>query len=424
MNKTQRIAYIEEKRKAVEKNFNNGKFQVPWEEGTLDLPIIKLEKDFLRYRLENGRTQRKQLEYIERPSVDKDLFKDPESEKTQLAQHEILLEMAEFEGLKEDVIKYGLRDPVIITYDGFVLNGNRRLAVLRESTDEEYVKCVVLPKETTPKELYDLELDLQMAKEMKADYNWVDELLTIRRGIDVFKEKDVTIAKKMRIGKIEVNRRLNMLRLVDLYLNWLKSPGKYFIFGEKDEQVFIELEKFTRNTENEEKQKLGREIVFGILQNPPEAGRLYKHVTMFFRNFDETLKKFQKQQIKSDGEDKGIMKKIKKSRDPLYQLAQAKDLIGEETVIYQVSPLFENPESAKKHIDKILEYSEDVEALELEKKDKNASFNLVGEVQRKLQSVIINSQTANKTGIKNKLKEIIVFSQDLIKKIDNEQKGE
>ena len=422
MDKIQRIDYIEKKRKAAEENRNSAKFQIPWQGGVLDLPIINVEKDFLRYRLENGRTQRKQLEYVERPGIDNNLFSDPESEKAQSAQHQILKEMAVDEGLKGDIIKYGQRQSAIITQDGFVLNGNRRLAALREYTDTEFVQCVVLPKEASAKDLYDLEMDLQMAKEMKADYNWVDELLTIRRGIEKFGEKEKLIAKRMRIGPNQIRYKLNMLIIVDLYLEWLGKHKKYYIFGDRDEQVFIELEKFTRKTKNAEKQKLARIVVFGALQDPPEAGRLYKHVTRFFRHIDEAIKKFQEEHVKDKREEK--QEKIEISDDPLEKLAATKDIIDEDKVIAEVTPFFENPKNAKENIRNILEYSEDAEELEKEKKDRNASFNKVGEAQRKLESITINSQTGNKIGIKNKLIEIKILANKYIEKINEESKGD
>ncbi|MCK4635860.1 MAG: hypothetical protein KAT32_03275, partial [Candidatus Moranbacteria bacterium] len=101
-----------------------------------------------------------------------------------------------------------------------------------------------------------------------------------------------------------------------------------------------------------------------------------------------------------------------------------KDIIDEDKVIAEVTPFFENPKNAKENIRNILEYSEDAEELEKEKKDRNASFNKVGEAQRKLESITINSQTGNKIGIKNKLIEIKILANKYIEKINEESKGD
>lgn len=423
MNKETRSDCLEKLVDEQMKKHDHHTFKVKWRGEDIHPPIIKVDKHFLRYRLQSGRTKRKQIEYVEMHlNLERDLFEDPESEIAQKAQHEILLGMIDEAGLKKDLYGEGQQQPAIITYDGYVLNGNRRLAAIRENDKIQFMDCVVLPKSANPKDLYELEIDLQMAKETKADYNWVDELLHLREGLEnqQIRESEKVLAKKMKISPQQLKNKLDMLRLVDLYLKWLGKQGKYFIFGEKDEQVFIELEKFSRKLKNPEEQKIAREIVFGILQNPPSEGRLYKHITRVFKHFDETLINFKnkmKDSLPPKVSEKHEKDALSPTDDPLKTLAGKADLNKKKEVAMQISKFFNNPASAEKNIETLLEASEDAEASVRDKKDRNASYDRVSNAQRQLQGTIIDSSTSNVEAIFEKLKEIIRISNELLVKI-------
>ena len=247
MSDLQRIEHLRKMVKSQEENPKKHTETVRWRGENYHLSVIRVETSFLRYRLENGRTRRKQIEYLQNnPDAPSDLFNDPESNEAQEAQNIILLDLINEKGLKDDLLTEGQRKPAIITYDGYVLNGNRRLAALKENKIQ-HMDCVVLPEDSNPKDLYELELDLQMARDTKAEYNWVDVLLHIRYGIEDLKEEKSNLTKKMRLGKKEIESKISMLFLVDLYLDWLNKPKQYHIVGAVDEQAFKELENMSRN---------------------------------------------------------------------------------------------------------------------------------------------------------------------------------
>jgi len=85
--------------------------------------------------------------------------------------------------LFEDLKSRGQDQPAIITYDGYLVNGNRRTAALK-FLGERYIDCVVLPEDTSPKDIYELEQRLQISEDFKEDYHWINELRNIRRGIE------------------------------------------------------------------------------------------------------------------------------------------------------------------------------------------------------------------------------------------------
>ena len=217
--------------------------QVPFRDGQIHLPRILVPADFPRYRLQSGRTHRKQAEYIEQHDLSADFFDDPESEDAQHAQHEILLQLIDEGDLREDLEEREQLFPLVLTKDGYIVDGNRRTAALRKKREEQ-LEAVVLPPDADVNDLYETELELQMARETKAEYSWIDEALHIRYGIDQLGESTEQIAKRMRMSKNDVKSMLGRLELVDLYLDWLGHPGAYHRVGGDttlDEQSFLEL---------------------------------------------------------------------------------------------------------------------------------------------------------------------------------------
>jgi hypothetical protein len=237
-----RIAFLK-KRVEAAKQEGVPTQQVPFRDGQIHLPRIKIPADFPRYRLQSGRTHRKQAEYIERHDLPPDFFADPESEDAQLAQHRILLGLIDEEKLREDLVERDQLFPLVLTKDGYIVDGNRRTAALRDK-GEEQLEAVVLPDDADAIDLYETELELQMARETKAKYSWVDEALHVRYGIDELEESTEKIAKRMRMSKDDINDLLGRLELIDVYLAWLGHPAAYHRVGGDqtlDEQSFKEI---------------------------------------------------------------------------------------------------------------------------------------------------------------------------------------
>jgi hypothetical protein len=220
---------------------------VPFRQEQVNLPQIQVPIDFPLYNLQNGRTHRAQAAYVERHELADDFFADPESDEAQVAQEHILREMIDQSGLRADLLEREQRTPLVLTHDGFIADGNRRTAALRAEGKVEHVMAVVLPEDCTAVDLYDTEFEMQMARDTKAEYNWVDEALHVRMGIRDLAQSPAAIARRMGIGVTEddVEALLGRLSLVDLYLDWLGAPGKYHRVPADErsaaQQSFIEL---------------------------------------------------------------------------------------------------------------------------------------------------------------------------------------
>jgi hypothetical protein len=409
---------------------------IRWRGKNIDLPVIQLKTQDLRYRLENGRTRRKQMQYIiENQDTPEDLFADPESDVAQEAQHEILLGLVDQEGLLDDLDKVKQREPVIITYDGYVLNGNRRLAALRK-LKTQHIDCVVLPKDADQGDLYDLEIDLQMRRETKAEYNWVDELLNIRYGLDVIREDDKAIAERMGIDDKEFRKKMSILAYVDLYLVWLGLPDQYFKV-EGDQQAFKELEAQISNIKDSRKSESIRELAFALIKDKPEEGSVYTYVKNLVKNYDSIQNKLRDQESFSSNDND--------TDTPEEHAESSKSLVDEEieenTSIDEEDPLssagkldnisnkeklkpdpimeaFQSPTTAKKHVKSLVNAINDAKEETKELKDKQAAYNNINTAQRKLASVKIDHTTLKRDTIKVKLKQIMKISTELLGRLN------
>jgi hypothetical protein len=245
-----RIAFLEERVEAASAR-NPTTFPVPFRQHQIDVVKIEAPIGFPLYRLESGRTHRAQSLHVERNGLPANFFDDPESDATQAAQHEILLDLINQQNLAQDLIEKQQRNPVVLTYDGFIVDGNRRTCALRDQGDVENVTAVVLPPDATASEVYETELELQMARQTKADYNWIDEALHVNYGVTELyghrsgQEAIHAIAQRMNRDDKDIEEILGRLTMVDLYLEWLGQPGKYHRIaadgGSESRQAFVEL---------------------------------------------------------------------------------------------------------------------------------------------------------------------------------------
>jgi hypothetical protein len=103
---------------------------------------------------------------------------DPEGEAAQAAIAELLRATPGFEKLKQNLADEPQREPGIITRQGRLINANTRAVALGD-LGREYIEVMVLPADATIGEIYDLELDLQVAEDYRQDYTFTNELLFV-----------------------------------------------------------------------------------------------------------------------------------------------------------------------------------------------------------------------------------------------------
>ncbi|MGH3260646.1 MAG: hypothetical protein ACRDNS_01485, partial [Trebonia sp.] len=150
-----RIAFLRERVEAAERAAGRQTFDVPFRQRSQPLVKIDVPIGFPLYNVNSGRTHRAQRAWIEEQNRPSNFFGDPEDDEVQTVQHALLKEMIDLRNLAEDLQNRQQRNAIVLTYDGFIVDGNRRVAALREAGDVENAVAVVLPSDATAPEVYE-----------------------------------------------------------------------------------------------------------------------------------------------------------------------------------------------------------------------------------------------------------------------------
>jgi hypothetical protein len=275
----------------------------------LTLPIKKIPIEYLVYRLNNMRTTVEQLEYISQNDLEQDYFKShQESDTAQLAQHQILVEMSKsaianiWDALKQ---RRSLRDPLVITPDCVVVNGNRRLAAMRDLIHESpldfdnfrTVECIVLP-ESDESTLVDYETRIQIARDLRSEYGWVHTALGLQTQISVLNWSQERAVQAWGMEWKDLAGLLQSFSFATEYLEFIEKSGNFAELKDK-EQVF----KTLAETQAKEKRDgtdavtlhAQRLFVYNVLRTGDFEGRAFDYARM-----SPDLLKRAKESLKTD----------------------------------------------------------------------------------------------------------------------------
>lgn len=251
---TARKRYYDDMVKSLEPT--GEKYEVPYKSGTdfTPLPVyeIPIGEDFkfgLRFNLENSRI----IKYVisERK---KGVILDPEKPETQEFINEILLKDELYSknavrDLKTNLDAAGQRNPAIISCDGTIWNGNRRISVMKsmykETGDQKWtrVKAVFLP-ELSKKDLKHLEHRLQVAPTYQEDYDRITLLLDCRK---MHREEGWTLKElensfNRRYKEKAIEKFIKQIDLIDDYLERIGHKDNYLSLGEKGAEFFANVQ--------------------------------------------------------------------------------------------------------------------------------------------------------------------------------------
>jgi len=271
-------------------------------------PVIRVPIDLLLYRMENGRTAKSQEEFILRNHLDENYFlTGEENEEVQKVQHAMVLEIAK--DSRADIygeLKYrGVQtENLLVTHSGVVLNGNRRLAAMRDlfANDDTfkvfgYVNVTVLPENATPTDLEEIESELQEIPETKLEYDWISRRLKLRRRRDQVKIPLEKLKKMYRFkSHKDINREIEQLELAEDYLErYLKRPRDYDAV-ETSEQIFKQLQA-ALETKSGELEELSRFIAYPLVKEARGLqDRVYQFRFAFGADAEEVLRRIAKEE--------------------------------------------------------------------------------------------------------------------------------
>ncbi|WP_369253350.1 transcriptional regulator [Geodermatophilus amargosae] len=156
---------------------------IEWRGQQRPVQVITMPVNVLSY---NPGTHRVRAQRSLDPVRDRELDSNPFGEAAQAYLHHLLMgDPADpkkvdpaFEALKEDLRLHGQNEPGIITRDGVLINANTRCAALRE-LGQEHIRVGVLPTDAGIEDIQSIELSLQLRRDHKRDYSFVNFLLAV-----------------------------------------------------------------------------------------------------------------------------------------------------------------------------------------------------------------------------------------------------
>lgn len=156
----------------------------------------------------------------------------------------------ETEALTQHIKLHGQLDPGVITFDGAVINANRRMAIISKLHDDtgearfEYLNVARLPTSVTEKDLWRIEAGIQFARDFKLDYGPVNELLKLREGKGQhLTPKEISTALLGRYSEKQIEEKLEILKQIESYLEFIGKRQQY-------DQVQGDVEKFNSLVHN------------------------------------------------------------------------------------------------------------------------------------------------------------------------------
>jgi hypothetical protein len=249
---------------------------VPTREGYLELPVVDVPERVLVYRVENGRLLSELAEEARAQNVTLDELKErAQTLEIQRLLHRLLLDKARDPGapIYRELEQYGRQtEPLLIQRDGLVLNGNRRLATMRELSEQPTerfgrfatVRAALLPEGLDREQVEIIEATLQMAPNLKQEYGWINRRLKLRQhSLEMARERVVEAYRFVDAASIDVE--LGELGLAEAYLEWIGQPRRYALV-ESNEAHFTQLHEKLRLVSQDHLREVWTLLGFAMLR--------------------------------------------------------------------------------------------------------------------------------------------------------------
>lgn len=196
------------------------------------LRVYKLPIDYLFYNIRNGRFAAEYNDLVKREGGDL----QPENKKDAEKIKKLLLDLDPIETKRtyDDIKIRGQWNCGVITEDGYVIDGNRRMSIiskLHEDTGQEkwkFMDVARLEGSISAEDLWKLEAGIQLGKDEIVRYGPVNELLKLREGVSAgLSLKEIVKTLYGYEKDEEVKEKLDRLELIEQYLRFIGMPQQY-----------------------------------------------------------------------------------------------------------------------------------------------------------------------------------------------------
>ncbi len=258
MNKETRIQKIQEIIKRDE-NKPFGKMEIPWNDKLESKDVYLIPLEYLIYNKYNGRILSR-TQSLEKQNYNIDV----ETDEGKLKIEKLLWDSNETRNKTTlaSINDYGQQKVGIITRDGIVIDGNRRVMLLNYGKKYTYFKTVVLnvTLDENPLEIEKLETTYQMGEDEKVGYNATEKYIKSKLLYKKLTQKvyssnpEKHIPDHKTIAKIanwmgeepsEVVKYLDTMEVMDEYLEFLEYDGIFTQLDKREDQ-FLNLTKWLK----------------------------------------------------------------------------------------------------------------------------------------------------------------------------------
>ena len=267
-------------------------------------PVYKIALTELYYNNQNDRIATQICEYKDK--INKDVFSvDYENIEEY---NEIVAEFIK-ESNKEAFLKtmnnikrFSQLEAGVVTTDGRIIDGNRRFTCLRELSknnhDFNYFNAVILDEnEYTPKDIKQLELQIQHGHEDKVGYDIIDRCVGIYNDVlkdgHMFTKEEYCRYTDMKM--IELNKLIEKTNLINEFLEYMGAKEKFHVAKKLEiDGPISELLSVKKNSSDWEKLKI---ITFDniILKTDKDITRYIRDLKKYTKeNLDEYLDEHKK----------------------------------------------------------------------------------------------------------------------------------
>lgn len=239
--------------------------------------VFRIPLELLKYNLQNGRIATFFIENENKINSLNEL-----EIKNEIKNEIINSDKKSHDKTKNNIKLVGQQEPGIVLLDGTVIDGNRRFTCLLELNQEnpnqeeyKYFNAFILNSDDVDEKIIkQLELNIQLAKDEKVNYDIMDRYMDIYNVISL--QKKLTIEEYSRdsnISEKDIKKIIEQIEVVKEYLEYIKKDLKWDIIKKKKKlEHFKEILNSLNKINSKSEQNTMKQIAFDyILCEMPDA---------------------------------------------------------------------------------------------------------------------------------------------------------
>jgi hypothetical protein len=212
----ERIRSLVEERLDQAKKEDGAKVTVDWRGEQKHLYVISMPVDMVYF---NPDTHRIRAQRTLDPDRNHILEEEPWSEGAQeYLRHLLRCKPSnpsqvdpDFITLQDELDDFGQKEPGIVSPDGILVDGNTRCAAMRELGIKD-IRVGVLPADTSRRDINSVELSLQLRRDKRRDYSYINRLIAIEDELaDGRREEDVARDFNIKVRTLRQDRWVHQL---------------------------------------------------------------------------------------------------------------------------------------------------------------------------------------------------------------------